>query len=186
MADKPTARESLFELPFRILLTAGLIVAAVLPLAVFGAILLAARLNADDKVVVPLLIALIVAAALFGLLVAAVAVTSLTKPLRLITAAVERVAAGESSPPIHLTGDDELARLAESHNRIAAEAQRRNRELGALLRAIAEYSPAQGVAALTTRAASDACAIFGLIDARLRLVDPATVPPAELRQGDPQ
>ena len=181
---QPAARR--FELPFRILLTAALILSAVLPLAVFGAILLAARLNTDDKVVVPLLIALIVAAALFGLLVAAVAVASFTKPLRRITAAVERVAAGESSPPIHLTGDDELARLAESHNRIAAEAQRRNRELGALLRAIAEYSPAQGVTALTTRAASDACAIFGLIDARLRLVNPATVPPAELIPGDPR
>jgi len=186
MADKPTARESLFELPFRILLTAGVIVAAVLPLAVFGTLLLAARLDTDDKVVVPLLIALIVAAAFFGLLVAAVAVASLTKPLRLITAAVERVAAGESSPPIRITGDDELARLAESHNRIAAEAQRRNRELGALLRAIAEYSPGQGVAALAARAASDACAIFGLIEAQLRLVDPATVASAELIPGDPR
>ena len=186
MADKSPTRESLFELPFRILLTAALILSAVLPLAVFGAILLAARLDTDDKVVVPLLIALIVAAAFFGLLVAAVAVASLTKPLRRITAAVERVAAGESSPPIRITGDDELARLAESHNRIAAEAQRRNRELGALLRAIAEYSPGQGVAALAARAASDACAIFGLIEAQLRLVDPATVASAELIPGDPR
>jgi signal transduction histidine kinase len=181
---QPPARR--FELPFRILLTAALILSAVLPLAVFGAILLAAGLDTDDRVVVPLLIALIVAAALFGLLVAAVAVASFTKPLRRITTAVERVAAGESSPPIRVTGDDELARLAESHNRIAAEAQRRNRELDALLHAIAEYSPAQGLAALTARAASDACAIFGLIDARLRLVDPATVPPAELIPGDPR
>ncbi len=180
------ARKSLFELPIRIVLTAGLIVAAVLPVAVFGAILLAAGLDTDDRVVVPLLIAVIVAAAFFGLLVAAVAVASLTKPLRRITAAVERVAAGESSPPIYVSGDDELARLAESHNRIAAESQRRNRELGALLRAIAEYSPAQGVAALTARAASDACAIFGLIDAQLRLVDPATVPASELIPGDPR
>ncbi|HEX7497440.1 MAG TPA: ATP-binding protein [Candidatus Limnocylindrales bacterium] len=186
MPDQTPERTSRYELPFRILLTAGLIVAAVLPLAVFGAVLLAAGLDTDDNVVVPLLIAMIVAAALFGLLVAAVAVASFTKPLRRITAAVERVAAGESSPPIHLTGDDELARLAESHNRIAAEAQRRNRELGALLPAIAAYSPAQGVAALTARAASDACAIFGLIDADLQRVDPASVPPAELIPGDPR
>jgi signal transduction histidine kinase len=186
MPDQTPERRSRYELPFRILLTAGLIVAAVLPLAVFGVVLLAAGLDTDDKVVGPLLIAMIVAAALFGLLVAAIAVASFTKPLRRITAAVERVAAGESSPPIHLTGDDELARLAESHNRIAAEAQRRNRELGALLRAIAAYSPAQGVAALTARAASDACAIFGLIDAQLQRVDPVGVPPAELIPGDPR
>ena len=186
MPDQTPEKTSRYELPFRILLTAGLIVAAVLPLAIFGAVLLAAGLDTDDNVVVPLLIAMIVAAALFGLLVAAVAVAGFTKPLRRITAAVERVAAGESSPPIHLTGDDELARLAESHNRIAAEAQRRNRELGALLPAIAAYSPAQGVAALTARAASDACAIFGLIDADLQRVDPASVPPAELIPGDPR
>ena len=186
MPDQTPEKTSRYELPFRILLTAGLIVAAVLPLAIFGAVLLAAGLDTDDNVVVPLLIAMIVAAALFGLLVAAVAVASFTKPLRRITAAVERVAAGESSPPIHLTGDDELARLAESHNRIAAEAQRRNRELGALLPAIAAYSPAQGVEALTARAASDACAIFGLIDADLQRVDPASVPPAELIPGDPR
>jgi len=54
------------------------------------------------------------------------------------------------------------------------------------LPAIAAYSPAQGVAALTARAASDACAIFGLIDADLQRVDPASVPPAELIPGDPR
>jgi len=182
----PSGGKGLFELPFRILLTAELIIAAVLPVAIFGAILLAARLDTDDTVVLPLLIGVVVGAAFFGLLVAAFAVGSLTKPLRRIIVAVERVAAGESSPPIHLTGDDELARLAESHNRIAAEAQRRNRELAALLHAIAEYSPAQGLQALTSRAELDACAIFGLIDAQLRLVDPATVPPAELVPGDPR
>jgi HAMP domain-containing protein len=108
----------------------------VLPVAIFGGIVVVAGLYTDASVVVPLLIGSIVAAALFGLLAAAVAVSGITAPLRRITTAVERVAAGESSPPIHITGDDELARLAESHNRIAAEAQRRNRELGALLRAI--------------------------------------------------
>ena len=173
-------------LSFRVLLTAGLIVAAVLPLAAFGGIVVAARLYSDSRIVGPLLIASIVAAAFFGLLAAAVAVAALTAPLRRITTAVERVAAGEPSPPIHLTGDDELARLAESHNRIAAEAARRNRELGALLEAIAGYNPAGGVEALNSRAESDACAIFSLIDCRLRLVDPATVPTEEDIPGDPR
>jgi signal transduction histidine kinase/HAMP domain-containing protein len=174
-----------FGLSFRILLTAGLIIAAVTPVAVMGAIVLAAGLFPDERVAIPLWVGAIVAAALFGLLAAAVAVTGLTRPLRRITAAVERVAAGEPSPPIHLAGDDELARLAESHNRIAAEAQRRNRELGALLLAIAEYSPSDGMVALTSRAARDACAVFGLIDAKLDLVDPAAVPAEEPIPGDP-
>ncbi len=171
---------------FRVLLTTGLIVSAALPIAVFGAILIVARLDKDDRVVAPLLIGAIVAAAFFGLLVAAVAVTGLTAPLRRITTAVERVAAGEPGPPIHVSGDDELARLAESHNRIAADAGRRNRELGALLVAIAGYNPARGVAALKAQAESDACVIYGLIDCNVVLSEPQTVPLEEPIPGDPR
>jgi two-component system sensor histidine kinase VicK len=173
-------------LSFRVLLTVGLIVAAVLPLAAFGSILMLAGLYTNGRVVVPLLIAAIVGAAFFGLLVAAFAGTTLTSPLRYIATAVERVAAGEHSPPIHLAGDDELARLAESHNRISADSQRRNRELDALLNAVATYTPAQGVTALAALAEKDACHIYGLIDCRLALVDPATVPVEESIPGDPR
>ena len=184
-ADAGSSRSDL-GLSFRVLVTASLLVAAVLPLGVFGGIVLAAGLDSDASVVGTLLIGAIVVAAFFGLLAAAVAVAGLTAPLRRITTAVERVAAGESSPPIHVTGDDELARLAESHNRIAAEAGRRNRELGALLGAIAGYNPGQGTAALTALAESDACAIYGLIDCSLRLLDPATIAVEESIPGDPR
>ena len=184
--DRRTPQATGGGLSFRVLLTAGLIVAAVLPIAIFGAIVMAAGLYSDARVMGSLLIAAVVGAAFFGLLAAAVAVAGLTAPLRRITAAVERVAAGESSPPIHISGDDELARLAESHNRIAAEAARRNGELGALLRAIAGYAPNAGVAALTARAASDACAIYGLIDCDIAFPDPATVPMEETIPGDPR
>jgi K+-sensing histidine kinase KdpD len=173
-------------LSFRALLTAGLIVAAVVPVAVFGGIVLAARLDTDEKIMAPLLIGAIVAAAFFGLLAAAVAGAGLTAPLRRITTAVERVAAGEPSAPIRVTGDDELARLAESHNRIAAESARRNRELGALLVAVAGYNPANGVDRLTSQASSDACAVFGLIDGGVSLIEPAAVPIEETIPGDPR
>jgi signal transduction histidine kinase len=173
-------------LSFRVLLTLGMIVAAVLPLAIFGSILMLAGLYINGHIVVPLLIAAIAGAAFFGLLAAALAASTLTAPLRRITAAVERVAAGEPSAPIHVTGDDELARLAESHNRIASEVQRRNRELGALLKAVAAYAPAQGVDALAAIAERDGCQIYGLIDCRIRLVDPATVPVEEAIPGDPR
>jgi K+-sensing histidine kinase KdpD len=184
-AEVGPARNSL-GLSFRVLLTSSLIVAAVLPLAIFGSIVMAAGLDSDASIVGPLLIGTVVVAAFFGLLAAAVAVARLTAPLRRITTAVERVAAGESSPPIHVTGDDELARLAESHNRIAAEVGRRNRELAALLGAVAGYNPGQGTAALTALAESDACAIYGLIECSLRLVDPATIPVEDSIPGDPR
>jgi signal transduction histidine kinase len=192
MTDRPNEPEPSgserrgIGLSLRILLTAALIVAAVVPVTAFGGFVMAAGLYSDARFVGPLLIAATFVAALFGLAVAAVVVAGVTAPLRRITAAVERVAAGESSPPIHLTGDDELARLAESHNRIAAESQRRNRELASLLSAIAAYNPAAGVAALTSRAESDAGAIYGLIDCGLHLADPATIEVEETIPGDPR
>lgn len=172
--------------PIRVLLTFGLVVAGLLPLALFGAILMLAGLDTQPRIVLPVLVACLVAGALFGLLLAAFVTTRVTEPLRRITAAVEKVAAGEPGPALPVTGDDEIARLAESHNRIAGEVERRNRELDRLLGAVAAYGPTAGMEALRARAEWDACAIFGLIDCQLRLVDPALVPAEENVPGDPR
>ena len=72
-------------------------------------------------------------------------VADLTAPLRAIAAAVDRVSAGDLSTPIHVAGDDELAQLAESHNRLASDLERRNHELGRILAAIEAVSPRDGV-----------------------------------------
>ena len=103
------------SLPLRILLTSSLIVAAVLPVAVFGIIVMAAGLDTNDKIVVPLLVVVVVGAAFFGLLISAVAITAITTPLRHITTAVERVAAGEPSAPIHVSGDEAVGRCGSGH-----------------------------------------------------------------------
>ena len=83
-----------------------------------------------------------------------------------------------------VTGDDELARLADSHNRLAAELERRNRELGRILAALVAASPRDGVDWLIGRAAEDARTAFGMIDARILLVDPATVPTEDRVPGE--
>ena len=171
---------------FRVLLTTGLVTAGILPLALFGFVLMFAGLDTQPRVVLPLLVISIVVGGLFGLLLAAFAAARLTAPLRRITAAVERVAAGTPGPALPVTGDDELARLAESHNRIAGEVQRRNRELGRLLEAVAGYGPSAGVESLRARAQQDACAIYGLIDCRIQLVEPSSVAPEERIPGDPR
>ena len=178
-------RSRRIELPFRVLLTMGLMVAAVLPLAVFGMAVMYAGWESNERGVISLLAFAVAGAALFGLLAAYLVVAALTAPLRRITTAVERVAAGEPSPPIHLSGDDELARLAESHNRIAADVQRRNAELAALLVAIAAYDPSGGVAPLVARAERDARQIFGLIDCAVTLGSADAVEREERIPGDP-
>jgi signal transduction histidine kinase len=169
MATDPPGRRFGLDLPFRVLLTIAFIVAAAVPVAVFGLLIMAAGWERDESGMVGLLALTVAIAVVAGLLIAYSVGTRLTSSLRRLTAAVERVAAGEAGPPIHLTGDDELARLAESHNRIADDVRRRNAELAALLPAIAAYAPDQGVASLAAQAAADARVIFGLIDGKVAL-----------------
>jgi signal transduction histidine kinase/HAMP domain-containing protein len=185
MTPELPGRRVHLDVPFRVLLTVAFIAAAVVPVAAFGLGVMAAGWEDDESGMVGLLALTVAGAVVMGLLVAYVVGARLTAPLRRITAAVERVAAGEAGPPIHLTGDDELARLAESHNRIATDVRRRNAELAALLRAIAAYAPGQGVASLAAQAGADARAVFGLIDGEIRL-GPV---PAEIEEwipGDPR
>ena len=76
----------------------------------------------------------------------------LTAPLRAIVAAVDRVSRRRSlDARCPVAGEDELARLAESHNRLAADLERRNHELGRILAAIDETSPRDGVERLVER-----------------------------------
>jgi K+-sensing histidine kinase KdpD/HAMP domain-containing protein len=131
-----------------------------------------------------------------GILGGAVIGLDLVRPLREISTAVQRVSAGDLSQPIPVDGDDVLAQLAESHNRLAADAQRRNRQLGLILAAVEAAEPRDGVEALAERAAHDAIRAFGFISAELRFVDPDSIEEeeripgvsvpirAELRAGD--
>jgi signal transduction histidine kinase len=64
-----------------------------------------------------------------------------------------------------VAGHAELALLADSHNRLSADLERRNRELGRILAAIEETSPQDDVEALVERTAAEARSAFALIDA---------------------
>ena len=171
---------------FRTRLTFALIAAAILPLAAFGLTLIAViRLVPDPAATLPrLLLLAIVIAALLAILVAFILAGDLTSTLRAIVAAVERVSSGDLSTPIEVGGEDELGRLAQSHNRLAADLDRRNRELGRILAAIVAASPRDGVRFLVGQAATDARSAFGMVDARMVLADPGTVPVEERIPGE--
>jgi signal transduction histidine kinase len=174
------------RLSFRARLTLGLVAASVLPLAAFGivALVLHDRPMPSDTLGRLLLLALVLAA-LIAILLAYLLAADLIRPLRAIAAAVDRVSAGDLSTPIQVHGDDELARLADSHNRLAATLERRNRELGRILAAIEQASPRDGAEFVAGRAATDARAAFGMIDSEIHLVDPRTIPGEERIPGDP-
>ena len=125
------------HLSFRTRLTLGLVAASVLPLAGFGiVVLLMHDFATTTDTLGRLLLLVLVLAALVGILLSYLLAADLIGPLRAIATSVDRVSAGDLSTPISVPGDDELARLADSHNRLAATLERRNRELGRILAAI--------------------------------------------------
>jgi signal transduction histidine kinase len=192
-ADTPLAKGPSPEAPivavfsFRTRLTIALIATAVLPLAAFGLLMLRREdASGDPGTLSRILLFAIAAAAIAGVLVALLLAADLTRPLRAIAAAVDRVSAGDLSTRLRVAGEDEVARLAESHNRLAADLERRNTELDRILAAIVSTSPAQGADEIARVAGEDACDAFGMIDAAVLLVDPREIAAQEDVPGEPR
>jgi two-component system sensor histidine kinase VicK len=173
------------NLSFRTRLTIGLVGASLIPLAGFGAVVLILDSPAQNATLGRLLLFVFVAAAMIAILLAWLLAADLTAPLRAIATAVDRASAGDLSTPIVVPGDDELARLADSHNRLAADLERRNRELGKILQAIESGSPRDSPEFVAGRAGRDAQTAFGMIDAYVLMVDPRQIPTEERIPGDP-
>jgi signal transduction histidine kinase/HAMP domain-containing protein len=159
---------------FRARLTLGLIVAGVLPVAGFGLVVLVVAGTAEElgPTLTRILLFTATVAVVFAILVAYLLAESLSRPLRVIARAVERTSAGDLSTRIDMPGDDEFSRLADSHNRLAADLARRNHELRRILEAIEETTIRERPEAIAERAAGRARAAFGMIDAEIRLGDP--------------
>jgi signal transduction histidine kinase len=175
------------RLSFRARLTLALLFAAIVPLAVFGVVVLTfevilGRQGADATFAQILLFALAILLA-FAIVAAFALTTELLGPLRSVVAAVDRVSKGDLSSPMQVAGDDELARLADSHNRLAADLERRNRELGRILTSLDEVSPQDDVEALVERTAAEATSAFALIDATVVMGDPTQVEEEEVVPG---
>ena len=110
---------------------------------------------------------------------------SLTAPLRALATTLDRIAAGDTNTPLPALADDELGRLAERQNQLAADLLRRNRQVARVVDAVGTYSPREGADRLVDLAIADARAAFGLIDARIVLGDPSDIPAEERVPGDP-
>ncbi|HVA86049.1 MAG TPA: HAMP domain-containing protein, partial [Candidatus Saccharimonadales bacterium] len=132
-------------------LTLALLAAALLPVLGLGVLLVALGAFQADPAVSRLVLLAGVVTSLLGVLFASLLSATLTAPLRAVAAAVDQVSAGNLATPIEIAGDDELARLAESHNRLAADLDRRNLQLGQILAAIDRTSVDAGTDALLER-----------------------------------
>jgi two-component system sensor histidine kinase KdpD len=164
---------------FRARLTAGLVAGSVLPLALFGLVLLATevvRAGAVESTLIGVVMFVLAAAIIVAVLFAYFLAATLTAPLKAVARAVERASAGDLSVRVEVAGEDELARLVESHNRLASDLERRNAELGRILLAIGETSPRDGLERLLDQATRSARDAFAMIDSRIVLGDPSMVP----------
>jgi signal transduction histidine kinase len=187
VTDEERKPEPTPRLSFRSRLTVAFIIASVLPLATFGIVVVILTtqfgLQPTDSTIGRVLLFAIAIVLTFAILASYALATELTAPLRSVSAAVDRVSTGDLSTPIRVAGDDEFARLADSHNRLASDLGRRNQELGRILAAIDEVSPRDDVEALVDRTASDATSAFALIDATVVVGDPSIVEEEEVVPG---
>jgi signal transduction histidine kinase len=94
---------------------------------------------------------------------------SLIRPLTDMTARLDRLQAGDLTARLPVEGEDELGRLAESHNRLADALAQRNRSLASVLEAVAHLSPRAGREPLVAEAERAAREAFGFLDARIEL-----------------
>ncbi len=166
----------------RVRITIAALAAAVLPVGAFGILLIA---SGSPGAVVLVLIALVVAA-LVGLVVGSMLVGGIVGPLGKLEARLDRITAGERVDPLPAFPDDELGRLAERQEELAADLARRNRQVARAVDAITAWAPADGAAALLDRAAADAREALGLIDARIDIGDPDDIALEDRIPGEPQ
>ena len=171
-------------IPFRVRITAALLIAALMPLVAVGVLLvLSGRADSDGSIFRILLTAFVIAA-LLGVGIAFVVAGSLTAPLRALATTLDRIAAGDTGTPLPALADDELGRLAERQNQLAGDLLRRNRQVARVVDAVGTYSPREGADRLVDLAIADAKAAFGLIDARIVLGDPSAIPDEERVPGE--
>ena len=166
----------------RVRITIAVMVAALLPVSVFGLLLVASGSTGATTLV---LIALVVAA-LVGLAVGGLLVGIVVRPLRALETRLDRITAGERVEPLGQLPDDELGRLAERQEELAADLGRRNRQVARAVDAITAWAPADGAEVLLERAATDAREALGLIDARIVLGNPDTIEIEERVPGEPR
>jgi signal transduction histidine kinase/HAMP domain-containing protein len=172
-------------IPFRIRIMAALLIAALVPLAAFGVLLVITGQTDPDGDIFRILLIAFAIAAILGIGIAFVVAASLTSPLRALATAMDRIVAGDTSTPLPALADDELGRLAERQSQLAGDLLRRNRQVARVVDAVGTYSPREGADRLVDLAIADARTAFGLLDARIVLGDPSDIPAEERVPGDP-
>ncbi|MCU0505939.1 MAG: ATP-binding protein [Chloroflexi bacterium] len=140
--------------------------------ALAGAVTASGRLdvlNSVDAQLWPVLGLGFGASAVMAVLLAILLSLRLRRRLGIIEGGMVAVAGGDTSVRLPTGGADDVARLAESHNRLAATLERRDRTLNRALGEVAALTPDRAVVDLAGTGTAAAASVFGF--AAVRLVD---------------
>src|SRR3990170_7609039 len=111
-----------------------------------------------------------------ALLIGWVLARGMVRPLGSLSAAVSRLEAGHLDERLPVEGEDELAAVAASHNRLADALAARNRSLGLVLGATAELAPNRGLGGRLSDAPAAAAKAFGFTAVSVSLAGPESAP----------
>jgi len=130
------------------------------------------------------LLAILVATLLLAAFLSLALGRSLLRPLSELRETLDRLQAGDLQAQVPVESDDELGRLAASHNRLAATLAGRNRALAVVSQAFAPLSPQAGVATFSAAAERAASQAFGFTAVTVRLGTPPEATPPERVPGE--
>jgi signal transduction histidine kinase len=130
------------------------------------------------------LLAILVATLLLAAFLSLALGRSLFRPLSQLRETLDRLQAGDLQVQVPVESDDELGRLAASHNRLAATLAGRNRALAVVSQAFAPLSPKAGTAPFAAAAEAAAGQAFGFTAVHVQLGSLADATPLERVPGE--
>lgn len=166
------------RLPFALRLLLAIGAAALLPLALLVVLLVILEPGLGGSRFGAALLATVAVAVVATVLAVPPVARWLVGPLHQVTQTLDRLHAGDLSARLPVEADDELGRLATSHNRLADTLAGRNASLALVSQAVASFSPHDGITPLVRAAEEAAVSAFGFTRALVFLgPDEAYLPP---------
>ncbi len=142
------------------------------------------RMELALNIATPLLILLTGLTGVMGLIIS-LAIGQLTRPLNLLASAAEEIARGNLEKSIQMVGEDEIARLGKSFEKMRASLRDRLNDLSLLLRVAQEVSATLDLSQGISRILEGALQTLQARVSRIVLLSAAGDPQVVIGRGDP-
>ncbi len=142
------------------------------------------RMELAFNIATPLLILLTALTGVVGLIIS-LSVNQLTRPLNLLARAAEEIARGDLEKSVQMVGDDEIARLGESFEKMRLSLRDRINDLSLLLRVAQEVSATLDLSAGISRILDGALQTLQARVSRIVLLSAGGEPQVVIGRGEP-